>query len=175
MFWTVALGVVGLIGALVLYASTRPDTFDVERSALINVPPAKLFALISDLGSFDSWSPWARLDPAMRKSVSDPASGVGATYAWEGDKHVGSGRMEIVELVPDSQMRLKLAFFSPFKANNEVIYTLEPVGDATRMTWAMTGPLNLMSKIMHLVMNMDRMVGSQFAEGLANLKRVAEA
>ena len=175
MFWTLVLGVAGLIGALLLYVGTRPDTFSVERSATINVPPARLFGIISDLGSFDSWSPWARLDPGMTKSFTGPASGVGAAYAWEGNGKVGAGRMEIIELVANHHLRMKLQFFRPFKANNETLYTLAPVEGGTRITWAMTGPLNLMARVMHLLMNMDRMVGGQFEEGLANLKRVAEA
>lgn len=175
MLWTALWIILGLIAALVAVAATRPDTFRVERSAVIGVPPAQLFAIISDFRNFDSWSPWAKLDPAMQKTFSGPATGIGSAYAWEGNKNVGAGRMEIIELVANQHLRMKLQFFRPFKANNEALYTLAPVEGGTRITWAMTGPLNLMARVMHLLMNMDRMVGGQFEEGLANLKRVAEA
>ena len=174
MLWTALWIILGLIAALVAVAATRPDTFRVERSAIIAVPPAQLYARLADLRSFDDWSPWAKLDPAMQKTFSGPATGIGSAYAWEGNKNVGAGRMEIIELVPDRLLRMKLQFFRPFKADNEAIYTLEPMDGGTRLTWAMTGPLNLMARVMHLLMNMDRMVGGDFEKGLVSLKRVAE-
>jgi hypothetical protein len=43
------------------------------------------------------------------------------------------------------------------------------------VTWAMDGPTPYIGKLMGVFINMDNMVGSDFATGLENLKKIAEA
>ena len=175
MFKTIAIAVAVLIAALLGYAATRPDTFRVEREATIKAPPEKIFALINDLRRWDSWSPWEKKDPAMRRTFSgDATSGKGAAYAWEGNSDVGQGRMEIAESVPRSRVRIKLDFVKPFEAHNIVDFTLEPKGDATSVTWAIYGPSPYISKLIGIFLSMDSMIGKDFEAGLAGLKAVAE-
>src|SRR5690348_392513 len=86
-----------LIAGVLLYATTKPDSFSVKRSITIKAPPEKIAALINDFNRWPAWSPWEKLDPAMKKTLSGPASGVGSIYEWEGNSKVGQGRMEILE------------------------------------------------------------------------------
>jgi hypothetical protein len=175
MFDIVALIIIALlISSVLLYAATKPNTFRTQRSALIKTTPTKLFALINDLPQWQAWSPWEKLDPNMKRMPSGPTKGVGAAYAWEGNKKVGSGRMEIMESESPSKVVLKLDFFKPFKAHNTAEFTLEKKGTATEITWAMYGPQRYMMKVMGMLMDCDHMVGKQFEEGLANLKGIAE-
>jgi len=175
MFKKIAIAVVVLIAALLIYAATRPDTFRVERAASIKAPPEKVFALINDLRRWDSWSPWEKKDPAMKRTFgSDATSGKGATYAWEGNSDVGQGRMEIAESVAPSRVRIKLDFVKPFEAHNLVDFTLEPKADATQVTWAIHGPSPYISKLIGIFCSMDSMIGKDFEDGLASLKVVAE-
>jgi carbon monoxide dehydrogenase subunit G len=175
MFKKIAIAAVVLIAALLGYAATRPDSFRVERSASIKAPPEKVFAFINDLRRWDSWSPWEKKDPAMKRTFgSDTTSGKGATYAWEGNSDVGQGRMEIAESVPPSKVRIKLDFVKPFEAHNLVDFTLEPKGEATHVTWAMHGPSPYISKLIGVFVSMDSMIGKDFEAGLAGLKAVAE-
>jgi uncharacterized protein YndB with AHSA1/START domain len=160
--------------ALLLYAATRPDSFRVERSTTIKAPPEKIFALINDLHQWEAWSPWEKIDPALKRTYGGAASGKGATYAWVGNKEVGAGSMEIVETAPPSKLLLKLDFTAPFEAHNMVEFSLVREGDAMRVTQAMFGPSPFISKLMSLVFSMDKMVGAKFEEGLANLKAIAE-
>ena len=97
MLKIIAIAVVVLVAAVLVFAATRPDTFRVERTATIKAPPEKIFPLITDLHRWDSWSPWEKMDPAMKRTYSGAASGKGAVYAWEGNSKVGEGRMEITE------------------------------------------------------------------------------
>ena len=174
MFKRILLVVVVLIGALLAYAATRPDSFRVERAALIKAPPAKVFALIDDFRQWAGWSPWEKLDPSMKRSHSGAASGKGAVYAWEGNGDVGAGRMEILETTAPSRVLIRLDFIKPFEARNTAEYTLRPEGEATRVTWAMYGPAPFVSKLMQVFVSMDAMIGKDFEQGLANLKALAE-
>jgi uncharacterized protein YndB with AHSA1/START domain len=162
-----------IVGVLVL-AATKPDTFRVERSAAIKASPEKVFALINDFKAWSAWSPWEKKDPAMKRTFGATTSGKGATYGWDGNKEVGQGSMEITEAVPSSKIALKLDFLKPFEAHNLVEFTLTAQGDTTNVTWAMFGPANFMTKVIHVFMNMDKMVGPDFEAGLANLKAAAE-
>lgn len=163
------------VAAVLIYAATRPDSFRIERSALIQAPPEKIFPQVNDFKAWTAWSPWEKIDPALKRSYSGPASGKGAGYAWEGNKNVGSGSMEITESAAPSKIVLRLDFLKPFEAHNTTEFTFAREGDATRVNWAMHGPSPFVSKLMGVFFNMDRMVGGQFEEGLANLKTIAEA
>jgi len=173
-FGIAAAVLVVVVAALLVYAATRPDSFRIERSAVIKAPPEKIFALINDLHQWTAWSPWEGIDPALKRSYSGAPSGKGAAYAWEGNNKVGSGRMEILESVPASRIAIKLDFLKPFEAHNTAEFTLAPAGGGTTITWAMSGPSPYVSKVMGLVFNMDKMVGGQFEQGLANLKAKTE-
>jgi carbon monoxide dehydrogenase subunit G len=163
-----------VVGGLLVYAATRPDSFRIERSALVKAPPEKIFAFVNDLHQWTAWSPWEKIDPALKRSYSGPQSGKGAAYAWEGNSKVGSGRMEITEAAPSSKVVIKLDFLKPFEAHNTADFTFARQGDATTVTWAMFGPSPFISKLMGTFFNMERMVGGQFEQGLANLKKISE-
>jgi hypothetical protein len=174
MIKKIAIVVAVLIAGVLLFAATKPDTFRVQRAASIKAPPEKVFAHINDFNRWSAWSPWEKKDPAMKRSFGAVASGKGATYAWDGNKDVGQGSMEIAESIAHSKIALKLDFVKPFEAHNLVTFTLEPKGDATNVTWAMEGPTPYFAKIIHVFMDMDSMVGKDFAAGLASLKAIAE-
>ena len=175
----IALKIIGLllvvgVAGLLVYAATRPDRFRIERSASIKAPPEKIFPHVNDFKAWTAWSPWEKIDPALKRSYSGPPSGKGAAYAWEGNKNVGSGSMEITESVAPSKIVLRLDFLKPFEAHNTTEFTFVPQGDATTVSWAMFGPSPYMSKLMGIFFNMERMVGGQFEQGLANLKALSE-
>ncbi len=167
--------ILGLVLAgLLLYASTKPDNFSVQRTVSIKAPPEKIFPLINSLRGFNAWDPFSKKDPAIKIVHSGPDSGNGAKYAWEGNRQVGSGRVEIVDATPPSSVNMKLDMLTPMEAHNDVQITLEPKGDTTRVTWSMKGRSPYIAKVMDTVFGMDRMVGREFEAGLANLKELAE-
>ncbi len=163
-----------LIAGVLIFAATKPDVFQVQRSASIKAPPEKVYALINDFKQWGAWSPWEKKDPGMKRTFGATTAGKGATYAWDGNKDVGRGSMEITDAVPSSQIRLKLDFEAPFEAHNIVTFTLEPRDGGTRVTWLMEGPVPYFGKIIHLFFNMDKMVGGDFEAGLAAMKAAAE-
>jgi carbon monoxide dehydrogenase subunit G len=174
MFKIIAIAVVVLLVALLIYAATKPDTFRVQRGISIKAPPEKIFPLINDFDNFGAWSPYEKKDPAMKRTLSGAANGKGAVYEWEGDHNVGKGRMQITDTSPPSRVTINLDFVKPFETHNIVEFTLEPKGDSTNVTWAMHGPSPYIAKVMHIFFDMDSMVGKDFETGLANLKTIAE-
>ncbi len=178
MLKTALLSLLGLVviavAVVLILAARKPDTFQVTRTATINAPPERIYPLIADFKAWGAWSPWEKKDPAMTRSYGGPESGVGATYAWAGDKNVGEGGMRILEANPPARIALKLDFLKPFEAHNDVVFALAPQGSATNVTWTMTGPTPFIGKIMHVFMDMDRMVGGDFESGLAAMKATVE-
>jgi uncharacterized protein YndB with AHSA1/START domain len=174
MLKTIVIIVLALIAAALIYAATKPDSFRIERSTQIKAPAAKVFALVNDFHQWEAWSPWEKIDPALKRTYGGAASGKGAVYEWNGNKDVGQGRMEIVESNPPSKVALKLDFTKPFEAHNMVDFTLAEQGGSTTLTQAMYGPSPYISKVMSLFFSMDKMVGEKYEEGLASIKALAE-
>ena len=178
MLGNVLMVVGGLLAAVVvvvlILAAMKPAVFRVVRSASINAPREKVFEYINDFHKWPAWSPWEKYDPDMNRTYGGSDCGVGATYAWDGNKKVGQGRMEIAESTAPSKVSLNLEFLKPFKAQNTTDFILEPEGDGTKLTWDMQGPNQFMGKVMQVFMDMDGMVGKDFERGLSNLKEVAE-
>jgi uncharacterized protein YndB with AHSA1/START domain len=171
MGWT-AIALAILLAALVAYAMTRPDRFRVQRSLLIAAPPETLFPLINDLRNFNRWNPYERKDPGTGTHAGT-ASGVGASYAWDSSR-LGRGAMTITDAVSPGRVAMRLDFEKPFQAQNMATFTIAPKDGGSEVTWAMEGPAPLVTRIMDVVIGMDKMVGSDFADGLRNLKEIAE-
>jgi hypothetical protein len=177
LFETIAIIIAVLlvvIIAVLILAAMKPDAFRVERAATIKAAAEAIFPLINDFHNWGAWSPWEKLDSAMKKTHSGAANGKGAVYEWEGNKKVGKGRMEITESSPSSRVTIKLDFFQPFEAHNTAQFTLEAQGDGTSVTWSMDGRQPFFLKVMGLFFSMDKMIGKDFETGLANLKNLTE-
>lgn len=173
-FAYICTGIVVVVAGVLVYAASRPDTFRIARSTTIQGPPEKVFPLINDYRQWPTWSPYENKDPQMKRTYVAITSGKGATYAWEGDSNVGAGNMTIAGSSPPSQILIKLNMLKPIEAHNDVSFTLEPLDGATSVTWEMRGSVPYLAKVMHVFIDVDKMVGNDFEAGLAKLKAVAE-
>ena len=174
MLKKIAIGVVVLVGAVLLYAATRPDYMRFERSANIGAPPENIQPFIADFHNWKAWSPYETRDPALQRTFSGAPNGQGAVYEWNGNSDVGQGRMEITESVP-TKVAIKLDFIRPFEGHNIAEFTLQPNGESTTVRWAMHGPASYMGKLIGVFIDVEEMVGKDFETGLANLKSIAES
>lgn len=174
MIKKIAIIVVLLIVGVLAFATTRPDSLNVERTARINAPPEKIFPYINDFHRWTDWSPYEKVDPAMKRTYSGSASGKGAVYEWEGNWKAGKGRMEIVDAPAPRKVGIQLDFLKPMEQRNTAEFNLKPVGGSTEVTWSMRGPTAYPTKVIGMFVSMDRMIGKDFDTGLANLKAVAE-
>lgn len=155
-------------------AVMKPNTFRVARTVSIKAPPHKIFPLLNDLHAQNTWSPWEKKDPGMRRSFSGPSSGKGAVYEWDGNKEIGAGRLEITDTVPPAKVVMSLDFIRPMEGHNVAEFNLRPVTGATEVTWSITGPMPFMSKLFSVFCSMDKMIGKEFESGLTDLKTLAE-
>jgi hypothetical protein len=170
----VAVALILVVAVLLAYAATKPDTFRVQRSTSINAPADHIFPLIANLRSMNTWNPFVEPDPAIKLAYSGPDTGRGAVHTWSGNSKVGEGRIEVTEAAPSSRVAMQLDMFKPMKARNAVEFTLRPNGNATAVTWAMSGRQPFIGKLMTVFIDCDTMVGRQFEKGLGKLKAIAE-
>src|SRR5579862_1092083 len=150
------------IAIVLILASTKPATFAIQRSAVMQAPAETVFPLIDNFHQWTKWSPWENRDPALKRTYSGTESGKGAVYAWDGNKNVGSGRMEILDASSPSKITIKLDFFKPFEGHNTAEFTLSPQGVATNVNWVMHGPAPFMHRVMQVFINFDKMIGKDF-------------
>jgi hypothetical protein len=165
--------VAAVVGGVLILAASQPDEFRVARSTTIQAPPERVAAEIVDFRRWQAWSPFEGKDPAMMRSFGGAPHGKGATYAWEGNNEVGKGTMEIMEVSPN-KIAIKLDFEKPMEGHNTTQFLLVPSGNGTEVTWEMFGPTPFIGKVLHVFMDFDRMVGDDFAAGLAKLKTITE-
>ena len=166
-----AVVVVGFLA----FVATRPSAFHIERSARIAAPPAVVFAQVNDFHRWEGWSPWAKMDPAMKTTYSGAPAGEGAAYAWVGNSQVGEGKMTITGSKPTDHIVVRLEFLKPMAATNTATFTFTPAAGGTDVTWAMDGNNGFVAKGFSVVVNMDKMLGAYFDQGLAAMKTVAES
>jgi uncharacterized protein YndB with AHSA1/START domain len=167
--------VIGTAAALALVVARRPGTFHTERSLQIDAPPERIFPHVADFRAWADWSPYEQLDPQMKKTFSGPASGVGAGYSWSGNNKAGQGQMVITSATAPDELKIRLEFTRPFAAVNQGTFRFQPVAGGTKVTWAMDGTNNFGAKLFQLVVNMDKLVGTDFERGLASLKTLSES
>jgi uncharacterized protein YndB with AHSA1/START domain len=151
------------------------DNYEVEREIHVDAPPAAVYERIVDFHRWSAWSPFEDLDPAMDRTFEGAESGVGAIYRWSGNMKAGTGRMEMVDAVPDQRVVIEQRNEKPFKTASTVTFTLDGAGDGTDVTWSVVGPRTTMTRVMGVFKSMDRMIGPVFEKGLAKLKADAEA
>lgn len=175
MLLKIGLVVIVIVAIFLVVAATRPASYRVSRKTLIAAPPAVAYAQVVDFHKWSAWSPWAKLDPAMKTKFSGAPEGTGAVYDWTGNGKVGEGRMTILDARPPQAVDIKLEFVRPMTATNETSFNFAPAPGGTAVEWTMVGHNNLMAKAFSMFMDLEKLVGGDFERGLTNLKAVSEA
>ena len=166
----------GLLAALIvavlavaLLFFLAPSEVRVERSIVIDAPPERIFPKVNRLEAWKSWSPWMQREPDMKSSYEGPESGVGAKTSWDSETQ-GAGSQTITESVPNERIDTALDFGEMGSATSDWTFAEEEDGSGTRVTWGMdVGPVDSpIARFFNLLM--DRMVGTDYETGLANLK-----
>jgi hypothetical protein len=160
------------LAVFLLLAARQPDSFTIQREGSIPALPEAVTALLQDFHQWQKFSPWEALDPNMSRSFSGADQGVGAGYAWTGNKKVGRGDMLITAATPGKSVAIDLNFQAPMKANNTTLFLLRPEGNGSHLTWSMSGKNSFVGKIFAMLLNIDKMVGKDFEKGINNLRDI---
>jgi uncharacterized protein YndB with AHSA1/START domain len=174
MLKKIVLVLIAVVIGFLVFALTRPATYRVQRTVEIQATPEAVYDQLEDFRAWSRWSPWEKLDPQMKKSFSGPERGVGATYAWQGNDKVGTGRMTITKSDRPRDIECRLEFLKPFEAVSQTSMQLQPRGAVTHVTWTMTGHNDFTGKVFSVFMNMEKSIGEDFEAGLARLKEITE-
>jgi uncharacterized protein YndB with AHSA1/START domain len=175
MLKRVLFAVVAIAAVFAVYVALQPSSFRIERSAIIVAPPAAVFAEVNNFHNWEGWSPWAKLDPNAKATFEGPDAGEGAVFRWDGNEKIGAGSMTVLESKPDERVKVRIDFQKPHVASHTAEFTLKPDGPRTLVTWVMSGEHGYLEKAVSVFANIDALVGGQFEQGLANLKKVAES
>ncbi len=178
MIRKIFLGLVAIIVVLIALGFVLPADRHVERSITMDAPASEIHALVSDFAAWDSWSPWAKIDPDATYSLT--GSGIGQTMTWESDHpKVGNGSQTITKIEP-GHIQTKLSFDGQGTATAD--FTFEDAGNGqTNVTWSLDTnmregvPLWMKPMGPYVGMMMDGMIGPEYEKGLANLKTIVEA
>ena len=171
----ILIAVVLLIVLFVIFVATRPSAFHVERSITVNAPPEAVFAQVNDFRAWGAWSPWEKKDPDMKRTYGATTAGPGGTYAWAGNGNVGEGNMTIERSERPSHVAIRLEFIKPFAGTNTATFNFAPASGGTKVTWAMDGHYNFITKGIGVFVSMDKMIGNDFEAGLSAMKTAAES
>ncbi|HQV51041.1 MAG: SRPBCC family protein [Flavobacteriales bacterium] len=169
----ILIGLAVLVVIILIAASAKPDTVCYERSVVISAPPDRILPHITDFHKWSAWSPWEKKDPDMKRKYTGTPSGKGAKYAWIGNGKVGEGSMEVRDVISNA-VNIDMRFIKPFKNDCDMWFRCTPEGPGTKVNWSMESRNLFMGKVMSLLINMDKMIGKDFENGLADLKKQAE-
>ena len=173
--WTkIGIGFVTVLALFLGYASTRESKFHFERSGLINASPEKIYPYISQFKLGSEWSPFEKVDPNMKKTYLGNDGEVGSKLVFDGNSEAGSGTLEILTLIPNQSVDIKLIMTKPMHAENLIQYKLTPEGDVTRFTWSMSGDSGFMGKLISVFIDCETMLDKPFTDGINNLKTIVE-
>ena len=175
MLKKILIALAAIILIFVGVVALQPSEFHVERSTAISAPQEGVFTQVNDFKKWESWSPWAKLDPQAKVAFEGPPSGEGTVMTWSGNDNVGEGKMTLIESRPDDLVRIKVDFVKPFEGSSASQFTFKPDGDRTAVTWSMDARHNFLEKAFCLIMNGKKMVGDDMEKGLAQMKSVAES
>jgi hypothetical protein len=168
----IATVILSIVLILYLVSFYLPTITRVERSINVGVNDTIAYNYIKDFSKFDEWNPWNDIDSTSRTYLDGEMGEVGSLYGWKG-KEVGEGNMKIVYLKSYSMIHQKLSFVEPFASIADNDFTVESIGDSTKVTWIYYGyNKGIIEKWMGLTM--DSFIGKDYEKGLAKLKAKLE-
>ncbi len=179
MIRNILIGIVALLLIFIIVIAAQPSTLEIKRSTTIAAQPATVFPFVNKLSEWTKWSPWDKLDPNSKHVYSGSMEGQGAVSHWTGNDKVGEGEMRITSSTPPTQVVMDVEFIKPYKtiekATIDITPKITPDGAISEVTWKMIGPMGFIAKAMNLFRPFEKSVGSDFEQGLANLKTISES
>lgn len=161
---------------LAYVAQLRPE-YRITRTIFIAAPPERVASHVDSFRAWQAWSPWAGRDPAAKIEYAGPERGPGSAFRWSGNDGVGAGTMTITDATPARTLRIRLELTRPYPGTSNVTFEFAPEKTGTRVTWQLRGNQGFIERATSILMfvDLDRMIGRDYEQGLANLKKVVES
>lgn len=169
---TILSVVIVIIVVVVVVGLFLPTSYTVERSVVIDAPPAEIHKYVGDLNRWDAWEPWKEGDPSIVVTRGEKTKGVGASQSWVGNS--GDGALTFTKDSQTQGIEYDLVFDGgTYVCQSAMLYS--PLEDGeTQVTWTMTGDMGTPVVGGYFALMMDSMVGEMFDKGLSNLKNTVE-
>ncbi|HEY8402457.1 MAG TPA: SRPBCC family protein [Cytophagaceae bacterium] len=168
LYSIIALLLLFVIGSLFL-----PSQVHIERTLTIKASDGEVFNQVNNLKNWEKWSPWHQLDPNIKITYSEPASGEGAYYSWTSeDQRVGEGKLTIKQSIPAQLIVTEMDFMKHGKSEGK--FTFEKTNEGTKITWSMDTNMGMHPVKKYFGLFMKNMVGDDFEKGLNTLKKLME-
>ncbi len=162
-----------VIGAILTFVA--PTHVKIERSIIINSSKEEVFKNLRYYSNRAKWSPWLEKDPQVKTSIEGTDGEVGAIYKWEGNKDVGKGLQTIMRIEDMQKIEDKLQFLEPFKSEADAYLQMGDSAGMVKVSWGFISESPRPFNIFNLFMDMDKMVGPDFQNGLSKLKMLCES
>lgn len=158
-----------------IYVAVQPNDYAFNRSRTIKAPTSVVYDLVNDYKEWPRFSPWIEQDTNAILSYEDKTSGIDAGYAWEGEI-LGEGRMQTLKTVSNKAIEQQIDFLKPFESTSKIHWTFEPTQDGTKVTWAMAGEQDFMTKLyVAFSGSIETNTGPDFERGLYKLDSIVQA
>lgn len=170
----VGASLLGLFVFLFVGGLLLPEQGRVERSLEIEAVPTDIFAVVSNLRTWDSWTVWnTARDPSLTYVFDGNQSGAGMIMQWEGDQ-LDTGQVEITSADPKAGISYLLTTEDGlFESTGTIRFNAS--GNTTRVTWSLETQLGKSPLRRWYGVMLNSMIGSDFDNGLLNLRKIFES
>ena len=162
---TVLITGAAVLAVVAVVPFALPSSKHVERTAIINAEPAKLYKLIASNSGYQTFNPYKSADPDLKIDLKGPEFGVGSGFAFDGKDGKGTQTVSVVEENRRVVMNIDLgAMGQPTQTFDHT-----QTNGGTKVTWGMDMEfgMNPIGRVMGLFM--DGMIGKNFEQGLKNM------
>ncbi|MDO6759032.1 GyrI-like domain-containing protein [Tamlana sp. 2_MG-2023] len=155
-----------------IYIAVQPNEFSFNRSRVIKAPASIIYNEVNDYKNWPSFSPWIEQEPDATLTYEDKTTGVDAGYAWKGDV-LGEGKMTTLAVQSNKSISQSIEFIEPFQSKSNIGWTFEPIEGGTKVTWAMHGKQDFMTKMYTTFAgSIEENTASDFDRGLFKLDSI---
>lgn len=171
----IVIGVLLITAALLAgLGAVLPRSWYVQRTILINAPPADVHVWVNDLRHWPEWAQWNQSDLAPKNQVGNPSAGAGASLKWygrdDGDEPT-SGEVRIARSDPALGVWFENRTSRGDASHAEVTYVPRP--GVTEVIWRDRGKLPPIVGGLFLDLFQKRL-GQHMESGLSRLKELVE-
>ena len=165
-----------LVVIIMVAALFSPTKWTIQTDIIIHKSKQEIFNYIKILRNSENYNKWVMTDPTMKKDFKGTDGTVGFVYSWDSNnKSVGKGEQEITKLLEGQRIDYEIRFKKPFEGISSASIALESVSEnETKVSWSFSSSNTYMMKVMHVVMNLKKVLTKDLQTSLTHLKNNLE-